>query len=278
MYLNLIYLISEKCDFYTKINLKKVNRELYSIVRIIKIPDDLMYKLTDDILQNLPYLQELNLENNESITDDGIEHLSNLQSLCLNDNITDNSIKKLLNLKALSLGNNNEITTDSIKHLSKLEEFNLCCNKSIVDNDIKDLFNLKILNLGINYNITDDGIKNLLNLQKMDIYDNDGITYKSIKKLSNLQELYFELWTENERRTITGNNIKGMLDLINLYLNDNKNRKLLNLHGLCKLFNDNNLHNYFEGSLDIRKTYARYITFHRGSITEYHGEKVEFIF
>ena len=86
----LIYEISEKCDFYTKIKINCLNSYIYGLVRITELPCRLESIIENENLKNLYNLQTLNLRYNQNITDEGIKNLSNLQRLDLgwNKNIT----------------------------------------------------------------------------------------------------------------------------------------------------------------------------------------------
>jgi hypothetical protein len=87
---------------------------------------------------------------NNNITDEGISHLINLNSLVLSNN----GIKELTNLTFLDSGYHNVIT--SIKHLTNLKILKLQnCNQ---------ITNLTNLDLWENNNLTDEGISNLVNL------------------------------------------------------------------------------------------------------------------
>ena len=70
MNLILIYEISEKCDFYTKIKINNMNRYIYGLVRITELPSELECRVNDENLKNLSNLQRLDLYGNQKITVD----------------------------------------------------------------------------------------------------------------------------------------------------------------------------------------------------------------
>ena len=69
---NIIYEISEKCDFYTKIKIKRLNCYIYSLVRITELPNELEKHVTDDNIKNLSQLIKLDLWYNHNITVDDL--------------------------------------------------------------------------------------------------------------------------------------------------------------------------------------------------------------
>ena len=91
MHYIILYLISEKCDFYTKIKLKQVNNFFYSFIEIKYLPSNLVKKIKDKDLLNLVNLRKLDLRYNQNITDEGLKNLVNIRELHLwyNQNITD---------------------------------------------------------------------------------------------------------------------------------------------------------------------------------------------
>jgi Leucine-rich repeat (LRR) protein len=58
--------------------------------------------ITDEGIQNLNFLEELNIGTNNIITDEGLKNLKNLKILYCNDNITIDCIKNLKNLTRIS--------------------------------------------------------------------------------------------------------------------------------------------------------------------------------
>lgn len=78
----LLYIGRNFCDFYIKINLLQSSK-LFKGLIITKIPSELYYKLTDDILINFPNLTNLTITNNGNITSESIVLLSKLHSVKL---------------------------------------------------------------------------------------------------------------------------------------------------------------------------------------------------
>ena len=99
------------------------------------------------ILSKCINIQELNLECNKKITNDGIKNLTHLTNL--------------------NLYWNKKITNDGIVHLTHLTHLNLYRNKKITNEGIMHLTTLTSLCLKCSYNITNDGIMNLTNLTNL---------------------------------------------------------------------------------------------------------------
>jgi len=175
-------------------------------------------KSTSNKCSKLTNLTELNINDNEMVTDinslinlqilyaegkcgissSGFSKLTNLTKLNVgcNKNITD--INNLLNLRILSatsfplIINRQQrniaecgITNDGFSRLTNLTELNINNNKTITN--INSLINLQILNAGGTSTIGDDGISKLTNLTKLNINNNREI--KNINAFLNLRTL-----------------------------------------------------------------------------------------
>jgi len=181
--------------------------------------DNILNKLTkeynnckdDDILYIIKYIdpqeiKQLNVPNNENISDVSIRYLTNLTSLnaSFNDNIrwlqsnvpfksriTDESVKHLTNLTSLNASFNSKITDDGIKHLINLISLEASDNENISDISVKYLIHLTSLNAMCNYQITDASIKCLTNLISLDASSNNSISderWRVFLSILNLQK------------------------------------------------------------------------------------------
>ncbi|MCA2717368.1 MAG: leucine-rich repeat domain-containing protein [Microcystis sp. M169S2] len=114
-----------------------------------------------------------------------LKYYINLTSLDLdyNDTITDDAVRLLTNLISLNLSWNNTITDEAVKLLTKLTSLNLEGNHKITDEAVKVLPNLTILNLAWNNRITDKAVKALTNLTSLNLFNNRRITDACIQAL-----------------------------------------------------------------------------------------------
>jgi hypothetical protein len=105
-------------------------------------------------MKRLSYLADLNLDRNNTITDEGLKRLSCLTNLSLSNNntITDEGIKRLSCLTSLphsvpkgkgDLSYNDTITNAGIKGLFSLRELNLFNNNTITN----DLNKIELLHI-----------------------------------------------------------------------------------------------------------------------------------
>jgi hypothetical protein len=124
-------------------------------------------------------LKILNLENNKSITNNGIYYLINLTSLNVisNKNITNDGISHLTNLTDLKFSVNNKIRSDEYSFIySKITDLNALADERL------------------NNKITIQGINSLTNLRTIDIYENfynknvkiKGQELKHLTRLTNI--------------------------------------------------------------------------------------------
>lgn len=141
---HIIKIISNMCDFYTQIRLKKVNKNFDKIIKIISIPKQLHHKLDDDIISNYLYIDSLNLYCEKIISKKRVS---------------------MYNLLILNLMNNKMITTKGIERLSNLKSINIRYVYRIVGCTGTYIPNLRdnVINIG-------KAIKNLPNCKKLYLY------------------------------------------------------------------------------------------------------------
>jgi len=139
--------------------------------------------LTDDILQNYPFIKKLNASNNPHITT--VNHMSRLEILYAQGNcgIDDKGIQNA-NLKELRADSNPRITT--VNHMSRLEILNAGWNCGIDDKGIQNA-NLKELRANSNPRITT--VNHMSRLEILDAQGNCGIDDIGIQN-ANLKKLY----------------------------------------------------------------------------------------
>ena len=119
----LIEIIISYLDFNNKINLYKTSKKYKFVLDFIfQIPRHFETKANNNNIQYFKNLKNLNLYNNESITDSGITGLINITNLNLRSNklITNDGITGLTNITNLNLGGNKLITNKGIIHLTNI--------------------------------------------------------------------------------------------------------------------------------------------------------------
>ena len=139
------YIIFGNIDLKTSINVSRMNKfyfdlmqpvifinhcvryderiKIYRIELITKISN--IKELVNKDLMNLKNLEELNLNSNDKITDEGIKRMKNITNLnlCYNNKITDEGIKRMKKITNLNLCYNNKITDEGIKRMKKITNF-----------------------------------------------------------------------------------------------------------------------------------------------------------
>jgi hypothetical protein len=137
-------------------------------------------------------LTTLELSNYNSITDESVQHLTNLTKLKLRDGvdtITDKSIQKLTQLLHLDLERNGFITDTSLYQLTLLNTLNLNTNNVITDDAVKRLTNLTNISLSYNNTITDHGIFYLTKLISLYMIKADKISINTVSRFTNLRSI-----------------------------------------------------------------------------------------
>ncbi len=146
---------------------------VFNDINLETVVRDKINKPTGDILRNdLHSIEYLDASGEEIISIEGIQYLSNINTLILSENnITDISpLASLKSLKVLSLNNNLIKDIEPVSSLENLNELYVSNNQII---DINSLANLK-------------------NLTTLNIYYNAIIDISSLTMLNNLADLYLE--------------------------------------------------------------------------------------
>lgn len=188
--------------FYVMINkLKKNNSQcnvfkyelnkpyIHNMFKVIYI-NELPFYFNDSYIVHFKYLIHLDSSFTNKITDESIQHLTNISILNCNNVFTDWSLMRLTNLVSLDLKDNSLIGDFSLQCLTKLKKLFLSeYSHKISDKSIELLTNLTNLHLGcnkVNY-ITSESINKLTNLTSLNITGNE---YIDSIKLPNLKSLY----------------------------------------------------------------------------------------
>ncbi len=180
MYQHILYIVSFRCHFNTKMQIRWCNKYLYERVEIYDIPYDLRDSLTNDILKSFTYLKKLEVyfchDAYPNITDNGIKDLIFLEHLYTNNIMTDKGLEKLTQLKFINIYGHDNITNEGIAKLHNLRELYLGCNSTITIDGIKDLSRFNRIHKH-NTKITGD---ELIQCNFNRTYNEDGLYIKNI--------------------------------------------------------------------------------------------------
>ena len=147
--------------------------------------------ITNEGIQHLTSLEELCLSNNRLISDESVEKLTNIRTLDLRyaDGIKGTCLRSLTKLKKLSLQTNRDVDGRSLLYLSGLEELNLNYNKMVHDRDLINILdNLRALKLDENYTISGECIARMTRLEKLSFYGRK-VEDDILMQLTTLKEL-----------------------------------------------------------------------------------------
>jgi hypothetical protein len=175
-------------------NSKITDKGLQHLTKSLKVLSLGSCQITDDLLNQCINLTDLALQDNNLITDNGIQSLYKLEKLylCNNVKITVSSLldKKLI---ALFLGNNNNFNNESLGQLEHIIDLGIDRNLVITDDifNYPNMKNIKSLDLEFNTKITGNNFDKLDNLTILNIKNNDLINANALYKLPNLQNLIF---------------------------------------------------------------------------------------
>lgn len=185
--------------------LKKVQLGIYSAI-------------TDEGLQKLTSIEELDLTYNRRITDKSVKKLVNLRVLNLLacEGVSGGCLRRLTQLKRLGLKQNTHILGDCLLSLSGIEEIDLSECANVKDGHlVYMLHNLRALKLNGNYQITDACICQMTRLERLS-YNARGIDDSVLMQLTNLKKLSL---FDKSRNTDRGLSTLTCLTSINLGYN-----------------------------------------------------------
>jgi len=163
--------------------------------------------ITDEELSKLTNIKILHLHYNEIITNKSLDKLIHLKELYIPNNtnikyinqnlhhldisgsslITNNNVEKLTNLISLCLAHNVLIHDSALSKLTKLESLNLNNNYNITDHSLVNLINLKRLIIDKNTNITHEAVSKLINLNWISMAFNNKIKIQDLIHLNKLK-------------------------------------------------------------------------------------------
>lgn len=179
-----------------------------------------------DLIKVHPFIQlnpikTLYLYKNHNITDEYIQQLTSLTELnCIgNDIITANSIKYLTSLTTLNYNKIKSLTDEIVYNLTNITYLNCSSSRYIKDLHIQSLNSLKYLKCSCT-NVSNQGIENLTNLTTLDCRRCSNITDYGLQKLR-LSTLYGNsnmtnksLFSQSKSLTfLHGNNMRKITDL-----------------------------------------------------------------
>jgi hypothetical protein len=241
-----VWFVDKYLDFYNKKALIMCCSNFRRLIKITKLPFEFTDKITDKILQNYPFLTELDASRN-SVTDEGLKHLPFLRKLNASGNtrITDKSISQLTCLESLysdkspvtdvgikrlklthlmATGEDSKITDAGIYKMTSLTDLWISNNRKITDKSVIKLRNLTRLRITGKSTVSDASLKGL-KLTLLDAEDNLYVTNAGVANLTTLTCLYTP-------PKLTGNGVKNLKLLKELYicggtvLSDNSIRNL----------------------------------------------------
>ncbi len=177
-------------------------------------------------------IEELNLENNNLTSIDGIENFTSLNTLHLENNSI-NELKPLLPLKKLErlyLRRNKITEIKDINNLNHLKVLDLSENEISKISSLSELIELEVLDLGHNKIKEVNELDNLLNLRYLNLQNNLVEECNGFPKLINLRVLYL---SKNSLKVIP--NFRALKNLKALMIEENKIQRIENLDLLLNL-------------------------------------------
>ena len=171
----------------------------------------------------------MNLSENQLVRIEGLDKLTNLQSLDLIGNQLTRleGLDKLANLQSLYLGGNQLVRIDGLDRFANLQSLDLWNNQLVRIEGLDKLANLQSLDLGGNQLVRIEGLDKLTNLQFLDLSENQLVRIEGLDKLTNLQSL--------DLRSNQLVRIEGLDKLTNLQSLDLSGNRLTRIEGLDKL-------------------------------------------
>jgi len=173
----------------------------------------------------------LELNDNQLTRIEGLDQLTNLQSLELNDNQLTRieGLDQLTNLQSLELSWNQLTRIEGLDQLTKLKSLDLGSNQLMHIEGLDQLTNLDSLDLWNNQLTRIEGLDQLTNLQSLELRWNQLTRIEGLDQLTNLQSL--NLWNNQLTR------IEGLDQLTNLQSLDLRGNQLTRIEGLDQLTN-----------------------------------------
>lgn len=142
-------------------------------------------------IENLRYLEKLDLSNSQLKSLTPLKHLTALKTLNLSSaNIfVIDDLSKLVNLESLDLSNNSIEDSSALSSLSKLKKLNLAKNNISSMGFLKRLIHLEELDVEANLLSTVPSLHNLSNLKILNLSDNRISNISFLDKLTELKAL-----------------------------------------------------------------------------------------
>jgi Leucine-rich repeat (LRR) protein len=207
-----------QCDFSFRC-ICLINKQVIPLFTgLKKVVLGLYGTITDEGLQKLTSIEELDLSHNLQITDKSVQKLVNLRSLNLFhcDRISGECLRYLTQLKTLGLKKNVHILGACLLPLSRLEELDLSDNATVNDSHLVNmLHSLRVLKLNENYQITDTCVAQMTRLERLS-YGSRKIDDAVLMQLTNLKKLSL---FDHHRNTDRGLSTLTGLTSINLGYN-----------------------------------------------------------
>ncbi|HLP55498.1 MAG TPA: leucine-rich repeat domain-containing protein [Fluviicola sp.] len=145
-------------------------------------------------LENLNFLEDLQLQFSEIDTLEKIAVHENIQTMNLNSGSISgiSSLERYPNLTDLTLSGNKLSKIEALDHLKKLHRLSLCYNYIDKIEGLNSLVNLEILDLSGQEIKKIEGLDSLINLKKLNLLGNELTKVENLEKLKNLEYLLLD--------------------------------------------------------------------------------------
>jgi hypothetical protein len=183
LYNDIYFVIYAYLRFVDKIIFRRVCKHFrsFKLTTFYNIEKRYRSRLTNDILKQYKDIKQLDLRDNQLVTD--LNYLTNLKKLNIKCNhVIHNEGIKELNLEVL-IARGSNIT--KFNHMTNLKKLDIGCCFEVKTDDINKL-NLEILFIAHNHNITD--VNFMISLKKLCASGDCGVNDNGIKNL-NLESL-----------------------------------------------------------------------------------------
>lgn len=207
-------------------------------LRTLKIKGSLRTRtcIGDNDIKNLTklrHLTELDVSENDEISDEGISNLTQLKILKIRDmnknkywgekKITNDALKNMKELERLDISGNPNITDDALFRLTKLKVLKINRNNKITDKGLLPL-NLEELYYKKNRKITTKGVYNMSRLRRLEPCTSGKVcmTRGLFEQLKNLDMSRIKQLNKIDTNNITNEDLLKLKGLEMLNLNDNR--------------------------------------------------------
>ena len=207
----ILYIIVDSCDFLSKIRLSSINIYFHKMVMIddlMNIPEQIIYNINDDVLQQSKYNFLKKLNANNQVTQTGISRF-NLTELDAYNNKNINDLSFMKNLKKLNASGFSWSIHQNVINGLDLVKLIVCDNEHI--RNVSFMKNLKYLNAGGRHCVL--GQKGIRGLDLHYLYAGDNYGIYDVTFMKNLTVLDVGCYTSIcgiDQEGINGLNLKKL--------------------------------------------------------------------